>query len=38
MVIPGLIIVNNTTGLRIVSPIAADYFRKLDPTISLLRR
>jgi hypothetical protein len=31
MVIPGLVIVNNTTGLRIVSPIAADYFRKLGP-------
>jgi hypothetical protein len=31
MVIPGLIIVNNTTGLRIVSPVAADYFRKLGP-------
>lgn len=31
VVIPGLIVVNNTTGLRIVSPIAADYFRKLGP-------
>ena len=31
MVIPGLIVVNNTTGLRIVSPVAADYFRKVGP-------
>jgi hypothetical protein len=31
VVIPGLIAVNNTTGLRIVSPVAADYFRKLGP-------
>ncbi len=31
VVIQGLIVVNNTTGLKIVSPIAADYFRKLGP-------
>ena len=31
VVIPGLIVVNNTTGLRIVSPIAADFFRKAGP-------
>jgi hypothetical protein len=31
VVIPGLIAVNNATGQRIVSPIAADYFRKLGP-------
>jgi hypothetical protein len=31
VVVPGLIAVNNTTGLKIVSPIAADYFRKLGP-------
>lgn len=31
VVIPGLIAINNTTGQRIVSPIAADFFRKLGP-------
>jgi hypothetical protein len=31
VVIPGLIVVNNTTGQKIVSPIAADYFRRLGP-------
>ncbi len=31
VVIPGLIAVNNTTGLRIVSPIVANYFRRLGP-------
>jgi len=31
VVIPGLVAVNNTTGQRIVSPIAADYFRRLGP-------
>ncbi len=31
VVIPGLVAVNNTTGQRIVSPIAADFFRKLGP-------
>lgn len=31
VVIPGLIAVNNTTGQRIVSPIAADFFRRLGP-------
>ena len=31
VVIPGLVAVNNTTGQRIVSPIAANYFRRLGP-------
>jgi hypothetical protein len=31
IVIPGLVVVNTTTGQRIVSPIAADFFRKLGP-------
>ncbi len=31
VVVPGFIAVNNTTGQRIVSPIAADYFRRLGP-------
>ena len=31
VVIPGLIAVNNTTGQRFVSPIAANYFRPLAP-------
>ena len=31
VVIPGLVAVNNTTGQRIVSPIAADFFRRLGP-------
>jgi hypothetical protein len=31
VVVPGLIAVNNTTGQRIVSPVAANYFRKLGP-------
>jgi hypothetical protein len=31
VVIPGLIAVNNTTGERFVSPIAANYFRPLAP-------
>ena len=31
VVIPGLIVVNNSTGQRIVSAIAADYFRRLGP-------
>lgn len=31
VVIPGLIVVNNNTGQRIVSPIAADFFRKVGP-------
>jgi hypothetical protein len=31
VVVPGLIVVNATTGQKIVSPIAADYFRKLGP-------
>jgi hypothetical protein len=31
VVIPGLVVVNNTTGQRIVSPIAADFFRRLGP-------
>lgn len=31
VVVPGFIAVNNTTGQRIVSPIAADFFRRLGP-------
>ena len=31
VVVPGLIAVNNTTGQRIVSPIAANFFRVLGP-------
>ena len=31
VVVPGLIAVNNATGQRFVSPIAADFFRKLGP-------
>jgi len=31
VVIPGMIAVNNTTGQKIVNPVAADYFRKLGP-------
>jgi len=31
VVIPGLVAVNNATGQRIVSPIAANYFRPLSP-------
>jgi len=31
VVVPGFIAVNNTTGQRFVSPIAADFFRKLGP-------
>jgi hypothetical protein len=31
VVIPGLVAVNNTTGQRIVSPIAANYFREIGP-------
>ena len=31
VIVPGFIAVNNTTGQRIVSPIAADYFRKVGP-------
>lgn len=31
VVVPGLIAINNTTGERIVSPIAANYFRRLGP-------
>ncbi len=31
VVVPGLVAVNNTTGQKIVSPIAADFFRILGP-------
>jgi len=31
IVVPGFISVNNTTGQKIVNPIAADFFRKLGP-------
>lgn len=37
VVVPGFIAVNNTTGLRIVSPIAADFFRKLGPNYFFVR-
>ncbi|HEX3100680.1 MAG TPA: hypothetical protein VHQ01_02750, partial [Pyrinomonadaceae bacterium] len=30
-IVPGFIAINNTTGQKIVNPIAADYFRKLGP-------
>ena len=31
VVVPGFIAINNTTGQKIVSPIASDFFRKLGP-------
>lgn len=31
LVVPGFIAINNTTGQKIVNPIAANYFRKLGP-------
>jgi hypothetical protein len=31
IVIPGMIAINNTTGAKIVNPIAANYFRRLGP-------
>jgi hypothetical protein len=31
LVVPGFIAINNTTGQKIINPIAADYFRKLGP-------
>ncbi len=31
VIVPGLVAVNNTTGERFVSPIAANFFRKLGP-------
>jgi len=31
VVVPGFVAINNTTGQKIVSPIAADFFRKLGP-------
>lgn len=37
VVVPGFVAVNNTTGLRIVSPIAADFFRKLGPNYFFVR-
>ena len=37
VVVPGFIAVNNTTGQRIVSPIAADFFRKLGPNYFFVR-
>lgn len=37
VVVPGFIAVNNTTGQRIVSPIAADYFRRLGPNYFFVR-
>ncbi len=37
VVVPGFIAVNNSTGQRIVSPIAADFFRKLGPNYFFVR-
>lgn len=37
VVVPGFVAINNTTGLRIVSPIAADFFRKLGPNYFFVR-
>lgn len=37
VVVPGFIAVNNTTGQRIVSPIAANFFRKLGPNYFFVR-
>ena len=37
VVVPGFVGVNNTTGLRFVSPIAADFFRKLGPNYFFVR-
>ena len=31
IVVPGFVSINNTTGQKIVNPIAADYFRQLGP-------
>jgi hypothetical protein len=31
VVVPGFVVVNNSTGQRIVSPIAADFFRRVGP-------
>lgn len=31
VLVPGLVAVNNTTGQRFVSPVAANYFRRLGP-------
>lgn len=37
VVVPGFIAVNNTTGQRFVSPIAADFFRTLGPNYFFVR-
>ena len=37
VVVPGFIAVNNTTGQRFVSPIAANFFRKLGPNYFFVR-
>ncbi|MEJ7623990.1 MAG: TonB-dependent receptor [Pyrinomonadaceae bacterium] len=37
VVVPGFVVVNNTTGQRIVSPIAADFFRRLGPNYFFVR-
>lgn len=37
VIIPGLIAVNNTTGQRFVSPIAADFFRRVGPNYFFVR-
>jgi hypothetical protein len=37
IVVPGFIAINNSTGQKIVNPIAADYFRKLGPNYFFVR-
>ena len=37
IVVPGFIAINNTTGQKIVNPIAANYFRKLGPNYFFVR-
>ncbi len=37
IVVPGFISVNNTTGQRIINPVAANYFRKLGPNYFFIR-
>ncbi len=37
VVVPGLIVVNNSTGQRIVSPVASNFFRPLAPNYFFIR-
>lgn len=37
VVVPGFVVVNNSTGQKFVSPIAADFFRKLGPNYFFVR-